>query len=125
MSTRVPFTTAVNAQVRSDAQRFLRQIAPVFADLGAQWNGLATSSLPHLDPNFQLAYSYWRVGQYQAFSGYERVRQGNVFFAGEHCSTDFQGYMEGGASEGVRAANDILAAFGRHAMRSGARVRKA
>ena len=33
---------------------------------------------------------------------------GNVHFAGEHCSQDFQGYMEGGASEGVRAGGDIL-----------------
>jgi monoamine oxidase len=29
-------------------------------------------------------------------------------FAGEHCSQDFQGFMEGGASEGIRAANEIL-----------------
>ena len=35
--------------------------------------------------------------------------QGNIHFAGEHCSQDFQGYTEGGAAEGVRAANEILA----------------
>jgi monoamine oxidase len=29
-------------------------------------------------------------------------------FAGEHCSQDFQGFMEGGASEGIGAANGIL-----------------
>ena len=118
MATRVPFTTAANAQARADAQRFLGQIEPVFPGLSARWNSRLTSSIPHLDPNFQLAYSYWRVGQYTAFSGYERVRQGNVFFAGEHCSTDFQGYMEGGASEGIRAANDIIASLGKKAMRA-------
>ena len=32
-----------------------------------------------------------------------------VDFAGEHCSTNFQGFMEGGAAEGARAANEILA----------------
>jgi monoamine oxidase len=37
------------------------------------------------------------------------VPQGNIYFAGEHCSTSFQGFMEGGASEGARAANEILA----------------
>jgi len=31
--------------------------------------------------------------------------------AGEHCSQDFQGYMEGGASEGIRAANEIVSAL--------------
>jgi monoamine oxidase len=35
-------------------------------------------------------------------------------FAGEHTSQDFQGYMEGGASEGVRAANEILTSLGKH-----------
>jgi monoamine oxidase len=35
--------------------------------------------------------------------------QGNIHFAGEHCSQDFQGYMDGGAAEGVRAANETLA----------------
>ena len=63
---------------------------------------------PFTDPNFLCSYSYWKPGQYTRFSGYEGVRQGNVHFAGEHCSINFQGFMEGGASEGVRAANEIL-----------------
>ena len=37
------------------------------------------------------------------------MRQGNILFAGEHCSLDFQGFMEGGAAEGARAAGEILA----------------
>ena len=49
------------------------------------------------------------IGQYQTIAGYEGVRQGNCVFAGEHCSINFQGFMEGGASEGQRAANEILA----------------
>ena len=61
-----------------------------------------------LDPLLKLSYSYWRVGQYTAFSGYEGAQQGNIHFAGEHCSTDFQGYMEGGAAEGARAAKEVL-----------------
>jgi monoamine oxidase len=62
-----------------------------------------------LDPNLNCSYSYWKVGQYAGFSGWEGLRQGNIHFAGEHCSVDFQGYMEGGASTGVAAANEILA----------------
>jgi monoamine oxidase len=60
------------------------------------------------DPNLLCSYSYWKVNQYHTFSGYEGVAQGNIHFAGEHCSQDFQGYMEGGASEGVRAAKEVL-----------------
>ena len=46
---------------------------------------------------------------YQTIAGYEAVRQGNCLFAGEHTSIDFQGFMEGGAFSGQRAANEILA----------------
>jgi len=65
-------------------------------------------STPFTDPNFLLSYSYWKPGQYTSFSGYEGVRMGNIHFAGEHCSINFQGFMEGGAQEGQRAATEIL-----------------
>ena len=99
---------ATNPQVTAYAQAFLAQLAPVFPGIGDLWNHKATLSHPASDPNLLLSYSYWRVGQYTAFSGYEKKRQANVHFAGEHCSQDFQGFMEGGASEGVRAAGEIL-----------------
>jgi monoamine oxidase len=105
---KVAFATAADADVKADATSFLGGLEKVFPGGTAKWNGRAASSLPALDPNMGGSYSYWRVGQYTDFAGYEKVRQGNVFFAGEHCSTDFQGYMEGGASEGARAAKEIL-----------------
>ena len=46
------------------------------------------------------------------YAGYEAVRQGNVHFAGEHCSIDYQGYMEGGAAEGQRAGLEVLGDYG-------------
>ncbi len=84
----------------------------VFPGAKAAFSGFATSSLPHLDDNLKLSYSFWKPGQYAKFAGYERVRQGNCFFAGEHTSLDYQGFMEGGAAEGLRAADEILAALG-------------
>ena len=112
MSSKVAFATANSAPVRQDARRFLGQAEPVFPCIGAVWNGLAAPGSPHLDPNMKCSYSYFETGQYETIAGYERVRQGNVFFAGEHCSFDFQGFMEGGASEGERAAADMLATVG-------------
>jgi monoamine oxidase len=102
-------TTATNPNVAKFAQQFLQQIEPIFPGITKRWNGKAMLSTPATDPNFLCSYSYWKVGQYTAFSGYEKARQGNIHFAGEHCSQDFQGFMEGGASEGVRAANEVLA----------------
>jgi monoamine oxidase len=93
------------------ARIFLRQIEPLFPGITAQWNGRATLDTPATNPLLRGSYSYWKVGQYTAFGGYEKARQGNCHFAGEHCSTDFQGYMEGGAAEGARAANEILSDY--------------
>jgi len=101
-------TTATNSKVTTFAQQALANLENIFPGITAQWNGKAMLSTPATDPNFNLSYSYWKPGQYVGFSGYEGARQGNVHFAGEHCSTDFQGFMEGGAAEGVRAANEIL-----------------
>jgi monoamine oxidase len=105
-----PYSNAAgNAQVTTYANQFLARLEPIFPGITARWNGKATLSTPFLDPLLNCSYSYWKPGQYVGFSGYEGVAQGNIHFAGEHCSQDFQGYMEGGAAEGSRAAGEILA----------------
>ena len=107
-----PYSNASsNPQVTGYAKAFLRQLENVFPGISAQWTGKATLSTPFRDPLLNCSYSYWKVGQYTSFSGYEGVPQGNTHFAGEHCSQDFQGFMEGGASEGIRAAKEVLAAL--------------
>ena len=107
-----PYSSAAqSAAVAAYAQTFLGQLDKVFPGIKQRWNGKATLSTPFRDSNLLLSYSYWKVGQYHTFSGYEGKQQGNIHFAGEHCSQDFQGYMEGGASEGVRAAGEVLAAL--------------
>jgi monoamine oxidase len=109
---RAPYSNADDDnQVAKYAKAFLSQLETVFPGVTKQWNGKATLSTPLRDPNLLCSYSYWRVGQYTSFSGYEGVAQGPVHFAGEHCSTDFQGYMEGGASEGNRAALEVFHAL--------------
>jgi monoamine oxidase len=99
------------AVIDAYATRFLSQLEPVFPGITLQWNGIATLDVPALDPNLRGSYSYWKLGQYTLFSGSERERSGNCHFAGEHCSIEFQGFMEGGAQEGQRAANEILADY--------------
>jgi monoamine oxidase len=98
------------------AKTFLSQIEPVFPGITQQWNGRATLDVPLTNPFLLGSYSYWKVGQYTQLSGYEGLRQpdihtGKCHFAGEHCSTNFQGFMEGGAQEGARAANEIIDDF--------------
>jgi monoamine oxidase len=107
MKSKTPFATASDPLVHQDVTAGLAQLSKVYPNL--RWNGRATESLFHLAPNAGLAYSYFKVGQYTKFGGYEGARQGNIFFCGEHTSQDFQGYMEGGASTGKQAALDIVA----------------
>jgi monoamine oxidase len=108
-----PYSNASNnPQVTSYAKSFLSQLETVFPGITPHWNGKAILSTPWLDPNFYCSYSYWRVGQYTKFSGYEKAAQGPIHFAGEHCSQNFQGFMEGGAAEGARAANEVIAVAG-------------
>jgi monoamine oxidase len=98
-----------HAHVRGVAQSTLAALEAAWPGVTGEWNGLATLSVPVLDPNLNGSYAYYRVGQYQSFGGYEAARQGNVHFAGEHTSTEFQGFMEGAAAEGVRAGREVLA----------------
>ena len=98
-----------NAQaIHAHAKHFLAELEPVFPGISAQWNGRATLDTPGLHPFTLGSYSFWKVGQYTLFSGAEAEPSGNCHFAGEHCSTDFQGFMEGAAAEGARAANEII-----------------
>jgi monoamine oxidase len=101
-------TAADNPEVVGYARSFLRPLEVLFPGITARWNGKATLSTPSRDPNLLSSYSYWRPGQYVAFGGYEGIAQGAIHFAGEHCSQDFQGYMEGGAREGKRAALEVV-----------------
>ena len=57
----------------------------------------------------------WLVGQLTAFGGAEGRAEGPIHFAGEHTALDEQGYMEGGAATGLRAAHEVLRAVGKPA----------
>ncbi len=48
-------------------------------------------------------YSAFKKGQWSSLSGWEGKPVGNIFFAGEHVSKEFQGYMNG-AAETARVA---------------------
>jgi monoamine oxidase len=102
-----PYATARDPRLLADALAFLERVEPVFPGVSALWNGRAAGSMAHLNPHFGGSYSYYRPGQYAAFGGYEPVRQGNVFFAGEHTTQDYQGYMEGAAFTGTQVGAEL------------------
>ena len=101
-------TSAEAKEVQHYAQNCLQQLERIFPGITAHYTGKAALSYPTGDPFLLGSYSCWQVGQYTLFGGYEGVRQGTIHFAGEHCSTNWQGFMEGGASEGARAAREVI-----------------
>jgi monoamine oxidase len=107
-----PYTTSRGSSVTAGyAQQFLDQLAVVWPGVSGHYTGLATLSYPTGDPNLLGSYSAYKVGQYTQFAGYEGVPQGRIYFAGEHTSYNFQGFMEGGAESGGRAGREVLAAL--------------
>ena len=119
-STPKPFadTSDASAPVRkflnNAARTFLAQIEPVFPGMTARWTGKATLSVWSQSPTQYGSYTYWPPSYVRNYCTYERVPMGPmgpVHFAGEHCSQDAQGYIEGGAAEGIRAGNEIAALY--------------
>ena len=96
----------------ADPGVFRKQLAgleKLYPGITAQWNGKAFMDYWTGDRWHKGSYTYWAVGQQTSFAGYERVRQGNALFAGEHTAIDFQGFMNGAVLTGAQAAKDILA----------------
>ena len=93
---------------QQQANGFLKEIEPVLPGATANWNGRVVRDFWTGYEWTKGSYSYWKVGQYTRFSGAEKERSGNCHFAGEHTSTDFQGYLNGAVETGQRAAAEIL-----------------
>ncbi|SCX86466.1 monoamine oxidase [Nitrosospira sp. Nsp13] len=88
-----------------ELSRALEQVFPGFA------GNLSNTSLRihwSSEPFSLGAYSCFRPGQWTQFNGEIGRRIGNLLFAGEHCSTEFQGYMNGAAETGRVAAQAII-----------------
>lgn len=96
---------------REQAERFTRDLEPVFPGIAAQ----RTHEVRFHWPTFEWAkgsYACYRPGQWTTICGAEGERVGNLHFAGEHTSYDFQGFMEGGCESGERAAREVLVDLG-------------
>ena len=91
---------------------FLAQLDQVFPGSAAASNGAVAR---FAWPTYELtrgSYAGYKVGQWTTIAGAEGERVGNLLFAGEHCSRDAQGYMEGAALTGAMAAEQIAVDLG-------------
>ncbi len=92
----------------------------ILGDLERAWSGAATAYTADsavrmhwpTHPHTLGSYTCYRPGQW-AFWSREGVREGDLHFCGEHCSLDFQGWMEGAAETGALVAAEVLDDLGR------------
>jgi len=97
-----------NGSVASQASSYLPRLNEIFPGSQARFNGRAERF--HW-PSYRFtkgSYACYTVGQWTNIGGAEGEPVGRLFFAGEHCSADFQGYMNGGAETGRKAARALL-----------------
>ena len=83
----------------------LNQIYPTMKD---QFNGKKGTFNWGNSPHAKGSYACMTVGQQTAFEGVESEPINSILFAGEHCSKNSQGYMNGGAETGRKAAEELI-----------------
>lgn len=99
----------VGADPVARAQQFLAQLEPVLPGITQKWNGKVSLDAWAGNPWSLGGYAYWKPGQSTTFAGVEGERSGNIHFAGDHTSIDYQGYLNGAVDTGITAAKEILA----------------
>jgi monoamine oxidase len=93
-------------------QEFLGQFDRAFPGVQALSSGKALRIAWHQQPFVNGSYSSYRVGQYATIAGEEAAPVARLHFCGEHACPEFQGFMEGGARSGARAATEVASDLG-------------
>ncbi|PTR07096.1 monoamine oxidase [Nitrosospira sp. Nsp5] len=90
------------------AQQLSASINRVYPGLAAQLTNNTLRVHWPSEPFALGSYSCYRPRQWTRFNGEVGRPNGNLLYAGEHCSTQFLGYMNGGAETGRLAAQAII-----------------
>jgi monoamine oxidase len=96
------------------------QAAALVADLERVFPGVAAARAGMAEARFHWpshpwtrgSYASYLVGQWTTICGAEGERVRRLHFAGEHCSLEAQGFMEGGCETGEAVAREILGDLG-------------
>lgn len=97
---------------QDQALKFVAQLEQMWPGCAAAYTGVAKRMHWPEHPFTKGSYACYKVGQYTSIRGAEIKPVGNLFFAGEHCSSYYQGFMNGAAETGRMAADSVLKAVG-------------
>jgi monoamine oxidase len=91
-------------------ESLLLDMEKVFPGINAEYNGRQAFWHWSSFPLSLGSYSCYKPGQWTSIAGAQIKPVGHLFFAGEHCSMGFYGFMNGGAETGKQVAKTIIAA---------------
>ena len=92
---------------QEQAEKVLPDLERIFPGVRAAATGRVARWHWPSDPFVRGSYACWKVGQYTSIAGAEFEPVGRLLFAGEHTSLEHQGYMNGAAETGRRAAQIV------------------
>ncbi len=94
--------------VREQSLRLLPGLDQVFPGTQKSWTGKSLRVFWPDNPFVKASYACYTPGQWTSIRGAEGSTVGKIYFAGEHTSLDWQGFMNGGAESGRIAAEGII-----------------
>jgi monoamine oxidase len=100
-------------ELQDRAASFVSQVDRIYPGAAEAFTKKAVRQHWPSSPFVLGSYTCYKPGQYTTLADSVATPVGNLFFAGEHTSAEFNGYMEGAAESGDRAAKEILAQIGR------------
>ena len=90
-------------------KKYLPALDAIFPGVAASFNGKFFSWFWPTYAFSKCSYVSYKTGQYTTMSGTQFEPIDNLYFAGEHCSYEFQGFMNGAAETGRTAAENVIA----------------
>ena len=97
----------IDAAVPEKTKEYLSILEKIFPGAERNYNGKNGIFFWPKHVHTLGSYACYKPGQWTTIAGAEIEPVGNLLFAGEHCSADFQGYMNGGAETGRMAAEQL------------------
>jgi monoamine oxidase len=101
-----------DGEITTRAGEFVSQVEKIYPGATEAFTTKAVRQHWPSSPFVRGSYTCYKPGQYTTLSRSIATPVGNLFFAGEHTSEDFNGYMQGAAESGERAAREVLAKVG-------------
>ncbi|MBN8851908.1 MAG: hypothetical protein BGO55_25740 [Sphingobacteriales bacterium 50-39] len=93
------------------AGRFLPALDTIYPGAQHAYSGKNIKYCWAGNPYNKAGYASFKKGQWSTLAGWEAKPVGNIYFAGEHVSRDFQGYMNGAAQTGRMAAEAVARSY--------------